>query len=217
MPRSAPPLVVLLVLAVALTGCQRAYFNALERIGVEKRDVLVDRVEEARDSQNEAKEQFRDALDEFSALVGFYGGDLERMYESLNRAYERSEARADEVRDRLDAVHSVATALFDEWEDELDAYADRDLRRQSEQQLRETRARYEDMLAAMERAERTMGPVLEAFQDQVLFLKHNLNARAIASLEGTVAEMEADVDRLIRDMEASIAEANAFIEQMQAG
>ncbi len=215
--RSVLPLFALLVLSLTLTGCQRAYFNALERIGIEKRDVLVDRVREARDSQNEAKEQFRSALDEFSALVNFDGGDLEAMYNKLDREYERSEDRADEVRDRLDAVNDVATALFNEWEDELDAYSDRDLRRQSERQLRETRARYEEMLAAMERAERKMAPVLEAFQDQVLFLKHNLNARAIASLEDTVTDLETDVDQLIRDMEASIAEANAFIEQMQAG
>lgn len=215
MRRSVPLLLALLLLS--LTGCQRAYFNALERIGVEKRDVLVDRVQEARDSQNEAKEQFRDALEEFSALVRFDGGDLERMYERLNREYERSEDRAAEVRDRMDAVHTVATALFEEWEDELDAYSDRSLRRESERQLRETRARYEEMLAAMERAERKMVPVLEAFQDQVLFLKHNLNARAVASLEGTVEDLETDVDQLIRDMEASIAEANDFIEQMQAG
>lgn len=217
MPFLRPSLLALLVFGFAFTGCQRAYFNALERIGIEKRDVLVDRVQEARDSQNEAKEQFRDALEEFSALVNFDGGDLEEMYERLNREYERSEARADEVRDRMDAVHTVATALFDEWENELDAYSDRSLRRESERQLRETRARYEEMLAAMERAERKMAPVLEAFQDQVLFLKHNLNARAVASLEGTVDELETDVDTLIRDMEASIAEANAFIEQMQAG
>jgi len=208
---------LLVLLVVGLTGCQRAYFNALERIGIEKREVLVDRVEEARDSQNEAKEQFRDALDEFSALVGFDGGDLEAIYERLNREYERSEDRAAEVRDRIDAVHTVATALFDEWEDELDQYEDRSLRRESERQLRETRRRYEDLLAAMERAERKMIPVLDAFEDQVLFLKHNLNARAIASLEGTVAEIETDVDQLIRDMEVSIAEADAFIEQMQTG
>jgi len=213
--RRALPL--LFVGLFVFAGCQRAYFNALERIGIEKREVLVDRVEDARDSQNEAKEQFRDALDEFSALVGFDGGDLEDTYERLDREYERSEDRADEVRDRIDAVHDVATALFDEWEDELDQYEDRRLRRESERQLRDTRRRYEDMLTAMERAERKMAPILDAFEDQVLFLKHNLNARAIASLEGTVAEIETDVDQLIRDMEASIAEADAFIEEMQTG
>ncbi len=206
---------VLLLLALAFTGCQRAYFNALERIGIEKRELLVDRVERARDSQGEAKEQFRDALDEFSSLVGFDGGELEEVYENLSREYERSEERADEVRERIDAVHDVAEALFDEWQGELGEYEDRRLRRESERQLRDTRARYEDLLAAMERAERAMAPILEAFQDQVLFLKHNLNARAIASLEDTVVELETDVDRLIRDMEESIAEANAFIEEMQ--
>ena len=217
MPRAASSFFALLVLSLLLTGCQRAYYGALERIGIEKREVLVDRVREARDSQDEAKEQFRDALEEFSALVNFDGGDLEATYEDLNREYERSEDRADELRDRIDAVHDVATALFDEWEEELDQYEDRSLRRASEQQLRETRRRYEDLLAAMERAERKMIPVLEAFEDQVLFLKHNLNARAIASLEGTVTEVETDVDALIRDMEASIAEADAFIEGMQTG
>lgn len=212
--RSLRLLLVLLVLA-PLAGCQRAYFNALERIGIEKRELLVDRVRAARDSQDEAKEQFRDALEAFSALVGFEGGELERQYERVSAAYEASEARADEVRDRIDAVHDVASALFEEWEAELDDYQDASLRRQSEAQLREARRRYEGLLAAMERAERAMAPVLEAFEDQVLFLKHNLNAQAIASLEGTVGEIETDVDALIRDMEASIAEADAFIEQMQ--
>ncbi len=212
------PLAVLLLVALVLpvAGCQRAYFSALERIGIEKRDVLVDRVQNARDSQNEASEQFRSALDAFSDLVGFDGGDLERTYERLSAEYERSEARAAEVSNRLDAVQSAADALFAEWEAELDQYADQNLRRESERQLRATRTRYESMLAAMERAERKMPPVLQAFEDQVLFLKHNLNARAIASLEGTVREIETDVDALVRDMEASIAEANAFIEQMRS-
>src|SRR5690606_7359023 len=207
---------LLVALVLPAAGCQRAYFSALERIGVEKRDVLVDRVRNARDSQDEAREQFRSALDAFSDLVGFDGGDLERTYERLSAEYERSEDRAAEVSSRLDAVQAAAAALFDEWEAELDQYADQGLRRESERQLRETRTRYESMLAAMERAERKMPPVLQAFEDQVLFLKHNLNARAIVSLEGIVREIETDVDQLVRDMEASIAEANAFIEQMRS-
>jgi hypothetical protein len=68
----------------------------------------------------------------------------------------------------------------------------------------------------MRRAEDKMQPVLNAFRDQVLFLKHNLNARAIAALEGTVASLEAEVATLILDMEASIEEANRFIDEMGA-
>jgi hypothetical protein len=56
--------------------------------------------------------------------------------------------------------------------------------------------------------------VLRAFRDQVLFLRHNLNARAIASLEGTVESLEAEVAALVREMDASIRQANECVESM---
>jgi hypothetical protein len=57
--------------------------------------------------------------------------------------------------------------------------------------------------------------VLQKFKEQVLFLKHNLNAQAISSLQTQVSGIQGDVDKLIRDMDASIQEANAFIAQMK--
>ncbi len=57
-------------------------------------------------------------------------------------------------------------------------------------------------------------PVLLAFRDQVLFLKHNLNARAIASLQTELVSVEANVASLIKEMEVSIGEADAFIKAM---
>jgi hypothetical protein len=203
------------VLFVLLSGCQRAYFGAMERLGFAKRDILVDRVEDARDSQVQAKEQFASALDRFRAVVGFEGGDLEEQYDILSAEYERSRARADEVRTRVDRVEHVAGALFAEWEDELGEYSDAKLRRSSKEQLVRTRERYRQLITAMRRAENGMDPVLETFQDQVLFLKHNLNARAIASLEGELAAVEADVRALVRSMEQSIGAADEFIKEMQ--
>ena len=197
-------------------GCQSAYYGTMETFGVHKRDILVDRVAEARDEQNEAKEQFRSALEEFSAVTNFQGGDLEALYNRLNDAYEDSNAQARAVRSRIDRVEDVAEALFDEWRDELDDYRDEELRRASERQYRETKVRSEELIAAMRRAESTMYPVLDAFHDQVLFLKHNLNARAVASLDDELADLESDIARLIEEMEASIAQANAFIDEMQA-
>ncbi|MHC4122247.1 MAG: DUF2959 family protein [Planctomycetota bacterium] len=73
------------------------------------------------------------------------------------------------------------------------------------------------LINAMKRAETKIEPVLSAFRDQVLFLKHNLNAQAIASLHDELASVEADIASLIKEMEASIAEANAFIEAMVKG
>ena len=108
----------------------------------------------------------------------------------------------------------MAEALFDEWEVELDQYTSAPLRRSSERRLQETRAQYKQLIQAMKRAEAKMAPVLAAFHDQVLFLKHNLNAQAIASLKGNLASIESDIAVLIREMEASIREANRFIDAM---
>jgi len=204
--------VALLVLGVA--GCSAAYYRALETIGIEKRDILVDRVEDARDAQDAAKEQFQSALDQYRSVVAFDGGDLEEMYDRLNGSYEASERRARIVTERIDAIERVAGDLFDEWEAELDEYSDPSLRRQSERLLDETRSRYGDVVAAMRRAEGAMSPVLELFQDQVLFLRHNLNARAIGALETELDAIEAATSELIAEMERAIAEASDFIRAM---
>jgi len=207
---------ILFTTGLAASGCSALYYDTMETFGVDKREILVDRVKDARDEQDKAKEQFSSALEEFQTLVGYDGGNLEKMYNKLNDEYEDSKSRAERVRDRIDSIDSVAEALFDEWEDELDQYGNLQLQRTSERQLVETRNRYEDMLRLMRDASAKMDPVLQAFQDQVLFLKHNLNARAIASLEGDVQTLQDDVAALIADMEASIAEADAFIAQMDA-
>jgi DNA repair exonuclease SbcCD ATPase subunit len=205
----------LLLGALALSACESAYYGAMEQFGVHKRDILVDRVEEAREAQDEAREQFASALEEFSSVVEYDGGDLEEIYERLNAEFERSEDRAEDVRERVDAVERVSEALFDEWSEELEQYSNASLRRDSERQLRETRARYEELVAAMWRAEGRIAPVLDAFRDQVLYLKHNLNARAIAALRSELGSIESDVRVLLADMEAAIAESDRFIADMR--
>ena len=201
---------------LSLAGCQKAYYGTMEAFGKHKREILVDRVVEARDSQNAAKAQFSSALEQFSAVLNFRGGDLETKYESLKTEYELSESKAREVSSRLRSVKDVAQALFREWEDELDQYTSDSLRTKSEQKLRQTRTRYAQLITAMERAESKIRPVLSAFKDQVLFLKHNLNALAIASIQDELDTMESEIAILIREMERSINEANTFIQAITA-
>jgi hypothetical protein len=205
-----------LVLGFILTGCSSTYYNTLEKFGYAKRDLLVDRVEKARESQGEAKEQFASALEKFLAVTKTDGGDLQKKYDALNTEFKRSEARAKEVHERIDAVESVAEALFSEWTQELKQYSNPSLRGESQRQLDVTRRNYENVLRLMRRAADRMDPVLATFRDQVLFLKHNLNARALASLDSTQRTLEADISRLIADMETSIREAESFIKSLQA-
>ncbi|MEQ8263585.1 DUF2959 domain-containing protein [Pseudohaliea sp.] len=203
--------VLLLPLLLWLGGCESTYYAAMEKVGLEKRDILVDRVEDARDAQEDAQEQFTTALERYSALVDFDGGELQEVYEDLNDEYEASEAAAERVRGRIGAIEDVAGDLFDEWEDELAQYSSASLRRDSEAKLRDTRRRYEQLIAAMRRAETRMDPVLDALRDNVLYLKHNLNASAIGALQGELGSIRADVDRLVAEMNTAIAESNAFL------
>ena len=186
----------------------------MERIGFHKREILVERIEDARDDQEDAKEQFKSALEEFTEAVGFEGGELKSVYDKLQRELDRSEARAKDVRRSISKVEEVSRALFKEWEQELELYGSEELRRESARKLQDTRARYGQLMRAMRRAESSLDPVLVTFRDQVLFLKHNLNAQAIASLQNKLDSVQSDVARLIQEMESSIAEADAFIGQM---
>ena len=204
------------LLLVTLLACSSAYYKTMESFGVEKRDILVDRVEEARDAQDSASEQFASALEQFRATVNFDGGELEDIYDRLDGEYESSAAEAARVSERIDAVENVAEALFSEWEEELEQYSRDDMRRTSANLLKDTRTRYARLMKSMRRAESSMEPVLEAFHDQVLFLKHNLNARAIGALRNELDSIERDTARLIEQMQKAIAEAKAFIDSMES-
>lgn len=208
-------LVSMLFCLMFTLGCQKAYYAAMEEVGYDKREILSDRVENARESQQDAKEQFANALERYKSVVDFDGGELEEKYEILNSEYETSEAMAEKVRDRIEAVEDVAQALFEEWQEEIGQYTSSKLRRSSQQKLTQTKSRYATLIRAMKKASATMDPVLAAFKDQVLYLKHNLNAKAIAALEGELSTIRSDVDVLIKEMEKSIAEADAFIKTLE--
>lgn len=210
-------LVWALALAMVLTGCQSAYYGAMEKVGVHKRDILVDRVDDARDAQSDAQEEFKSALQRLDELLQFDGGELEARYNALNDDYESSKSAAERVYDRIEAIDDVAQALFDEWQDELELYSNDKMRRESERSLRATERRYTSLLQSMERAAATMDPVLSKLQDNVLYLKHNLNAKAVDAIRGEYRSLSNDVDLLIREMETAIQESNAFIESMQEG
>jgi SMC interacting uncharacterized protein involved in chromosome segregation len=199
-----------------LVSCQSAYYAAWEKLGIEKRDILVDRVEDAKDSQEEAQQQFSSALEEFSHLLNFDGGELQDVYEELKDQYEASEASAEEVSNRIDKIESVAEALFDEWQDEIDSYTNATFKRDSSRQLRDTQRRYKSLVSTMRKAEAKMTPVLTTLRDNVLYLKHNLNASAIGAMQGEFNGIKKEINQLVVEMNKAISESNKFISSMQS-
>jgi len=201
----------LAALVFVLSGCRSTYYSLWETFGKEKRDLLRSDVAKARDAQAQATEQFKDALTHLKELYGFQGGELEKMYDRVKADYDRSASRAETVRTRIKSMDQVANDLFAEWEKELGTMESPALKASSRQKLSDTRAKYASLEQSMTRAEQSMEPVLRQFRDQVLYLKHNLNAQAIGALKGEATQIENEIKRLVKDMDASIAEADAFI------
>jgi ElaB/YqjD/DUF883 family membrane-anchored ribosome-binding protein len=206
---------LVLTLTLALSGCQSAYYSAMEKVGVHKRDILIDRVEETKDSQQESQEEFQSALEHLTLLIDFNGGELQSTYNELNDDYQSSLKAANEVSTNINKVEEVAEALFDEWADELEQYKSASLKRQSSSKLANTQRQFSSLLRSMRSAEAKMEPVLSSLYDNVLYLKHNLNAQAVSTIKGEFTNLKRDIEVLLDDMNKSIADSNKFIEQMK--
>lgn len=189
-------------------------YSAYEKVGVYKRDLLKKRVVAARDEEKNAQEGFKDTLTRLKEMTGFEGGEIERHYRQLQSDYDNAAARATAVHKRIQDVETVAGDMFAEWDKENRQIETEELRQVSRQQLNDTRQRYEAMLSALKKSERSMDPILHKLHDYVLAIKHSLNAQAIAALGGESAKIQADVARLINDMNVSIAGADEFIRKM---
>ncbi len=207
----------LLALTFTLSGCESVYYSAMEKVGFHKRDILIDRVEETKESQQESQEEFQSALEGLTTLIDFKGGELQKTYDALNDDYQSSLKAANEVSTNIDKVEEVANALFDEWSDELEQYKSASLKRQSSQKLAETQRQFTTLLRSMRNAESKMEPVLSSLNDNVLYLKHNLNAQAVSEIKGEFTNLKRDIQQLMNDMNESIAESNKFIKQMNSG
>lgn len=203
-----------LLMFFLLTSCQTTYYTVWETLGKEKRHLLKENVEKARQDQVDASEQFTTVLENIKSMYGFDGGELEDVYNRLSDDYQDCEDRAEAVRDRMDKVERIAADLFREWESEIAMIKNVDLQIKSKASLKDTRRRFARLQKSMEKAELSMDPVLSNFHDYVVYLKHNLNAQAISSLKREVVDIEAEVAFLVTEMNHSIKEADAFIRSM---
>lgn len=208
-------LIATVLTAVFICACQKTYYAAWEKLGKEKRHLLRDQVEKARNDQEKATEEFRDVLTRVKEIYGFDGGDLENFYNKLRDDYEACEDRAAIIDERIENVEQIASDLFEEWNNEINEISNPRYRSKSLQSLRETERRYARLNNAMSRARARMNPVLRQLRDYVLYLKHNLNARAVGALGQEVMDIENEVNLLIADINRSIRESENFLKTFE--
>lgn len=204
------------VVLLGVGGCTSTYYKAMKTLGKEKRDILVSRVKDSKKDQQQAKEQIKTTMESFQELTGFQGGSLEKNYKKLNGEYEKAADSAKKLHDRIDSIDQVSNDLFKEWQKEIDGMENKKLKAQSAAMLRQSRLNEAAYIKTMRQTEARMTPVITAFHDQVVFLKHNLNARAIGSLKGTSAKMSTDVDVLLTSLDGSMAQADALINSLNS-
>jgi hypothetical protein len=206
----------LIVFALLLSGCQSTYYKAMSTLGKEKRDILVQRIKDAKKDQDQTKQQLQTTMESFQALTGFQGGSLEKSYKRLNSDYEGAASQAGKLHDKIQSIDQVSNDLFKEWQGEINAMDNGRLKSQDTVMLRNAKTRQTTYMRAMRRTEDQIEPVLKAFHDQVLFLKHNLNARAIGSLKNTSAGLQSDVAGLVQSIDAYSQEADKLISSLAA-
>ncbi len=209
--KSVTRIFLLFFLTIFISGCSTAYYATMEKFGKEKRHILVDNVEDVQDSQTKAAEEFKDALTRIKELYSFEGGDLENFYNKLKNSYEDCDSRSKQIEKRINDVEEVATDLFTEWQAEINQINDAKLKASSRLSLSDAKLKYQKLNSVMNKSTKGMYPVLAKLKDYVLYLKHNLNAKAVGSLGGEVVSIEKDVETLIKDMNLSIKEAEEFI------
>ena len=205
-----------LTLAVTLSGCSTLYYSSMKKLGKEKRDILVSRIEDGKQAQQDASKQVKTAYEAFKELTNFQGGDLEKVQKSLSKEFDDVEDRANKVTDQIASIDKVGQDLFTEWSGEIDQMSNGAMKNDSRNLLKETRDRHLKLMKQMKSSEAKLKPVVQAFRDQVLYLKHNLNARAINSLKKTVIEIDDDIAALVKDIDASNAEADRAIAGLKA-
>lgn len=196
-------------------ACGSAYYSVWEKLGKEKRDLLVTHIARARDQQKDTSETFKDALTRLQEAYGTSGSALEKAYRRLKDRTEQSDKSAKELRSRIARAEKTASDLFEEWESEIGTLKSDDFRQRSREKLEKTQARFRVLAKSMHDAEKRIEPVLSQLHDYTTFLKHNLNAQSLGALQKEKLSIERDTARLVRDMQAAIEEAGRFLDTME--
>ena len=211
-----PVLSALVMFTLLFTaGCRSVYNATMENVfGYEKRELFKKSVTALQSEQKDAQKEFKDALTRLKELYGFQGGELESVYGKVKSSYDRCDSEAKAVHTRIGNMEDLAKSMFNEWEKEIQQYTNPSLAAASREQLRLTKDRYAQLSRTVRDAEATMQPVLGQLKDNVLFLKHNLNASAIGSLQGEATHIQKQIEELLTRMNASIAESDKFIQSL---
>lgn len=172
---------------------------------------LVARARGAGEEAREARADFAAAALLYQRLTAPQAVELERLSGEFADAVEACDDRAQDVTERIEAIRHEKEAVVKGWTEELGRFSSDAVRKKSEAQMRDTEARAQSLLTALERLQGRMQPVLLKLRDYALFFDHNLNARAIATLQDTYKDFDGEVKALESEFARVEAELGTFL------
>ena len=203
------------LITLSTTSCRTAYYGVMGKFGIEKRDLLQSNVVAVKAIQEAVQGQFTSALDRYMAVVDVNGSTkLEKQYKKLDKEYNQCAKTVNKLDNKVKDFERLSRDLMKEWKKELKQYSNKEMKKSSAAKMNNTGKKLDALLVSMNQSLATTKPVLKQLHDQVLFLKHNLNSQAIAGLQQESAKIKAEVDKVVANMNASIAESQKFINDM---
>ena len=199
---------------MSLTSCSTLYYNTWELLGKEKRDVLKMNMEDVDDQQKDVEEKVSDTLALIRKNYNFKEGKLEATYDRMKEDYEDAKSLADDYSEQVQKTIDIADDLFDEWEDEAKELSNANYRTTSLKQLRQTKASFKRSEKSMRRVENSLNKLLKSYNDQVVYLKHSLNAKAVGNLKAELSEIKRNIEILSSRIEKSKQQNLEFLNRL---
>jgi SMC interacting uncharacterized protein involved in chromosome segregation len=202
-----------IAISAALVGCKSTYYKAAETVGYEKREMLTDRMQDARDSQVAAKQQLQTALYTLRRVGSVPETEVADLHHDLDTEVDRASEQLDDLHEDIASVESVAQAMFDDWEDDLAKYESEDLRARSRQELQETRQNYSALIGSLRETEQKLQTVIAPLKDQVMAIEHAMKAGQAPEKSDDLDDVREKISTLIEELDDSIDRTQRFIDE----
>jgi Mg2+ and Co2+ transporter CorA len=209
-------LVLLLpLLSLPIVSCQTAGSGASIKSADPDFDVLETRIEQYREVQQAALQQFEATGQQLSGWSSHEVTDLQALYAATAQQDDASIEVAIEVSAAINSIEEAAEAAFKEWQIAVDLNSDAQLRAESQKRLGETRQRYADMLQVLRQCEAKTSSVLAALNSNEEYFKDHLDPGEVASRQPQLNALRNDVQSLVYRMNIALDSTEAFINSIE--
>jgi ElaB/YqjD/DUF883 family membrane-anchored ribosome-binding protein len=175
-------------------------------------DDLVGRVELLHFEAELAKARSENALDSLQGLAsGGFRGDPVEAFEQLVGAIKLSEKQAESLKDCVEPMHKTAEKVFAQWAEDSAALRIDSLRARSATRMAETRARYHEILTALNGAVQAYDAFNVGLRDHATYLEHDFNPASVAAIQPELLSLARWCDEVELRLDACMDAAARYV------